>query len=169
MLLRLLLLSLVFLSQASLAQRPEAAKPGDVPASCPVTKASDRPFIPPPPYPEKPYPGAFWYGSDRLWTSPPPDGTWRGLGHSAPDDPTFSQKMPWFRLGYDWRTEPNPNLKVTGKRLDAPAPPLQGTANNVIGPPPYLMVGMSIPTLGCWEITGHYADDELTVVVWVAQ
>jgi Gram-negative bacterial TonB protein C-terminal len=30
------------------------------------------------------------------------------------------------------------------------------------------MGGISIPALGCWEITGHYAGDELRFVVWVA-
>jgi hypothetical protein len=30
-----------------------------------------------------------------------------------------------------------------------------------------MMVGMDIPTPGCWEITGRYEDDELTFVVWV--
>jgi len=32
-----------------------------------------------------------------------------------------------------------------------------------------MMVGMNFPTLGCWEITGHYENDELTFVVWVAE
>jgi hypothetical protein len=77
--------------------------------------------------------------------------------------------MPWWRLGYDWRTEPIPKLKVTGKRLDSPAPPLEATATNVLGPLPYMMVGMNIPTLGCWEVTGRYDDDELTFVVWVTK
>jgi hypothetical protein len=77
--------------------------------------------------------------------------------------------MQWWRQGYDYRTEPKPRLKVTGKRLDAPAPPLMAEANNVAGPLPSMMVGMNFPTLGCWEITGRYADDELTFVVWVGK
>jgi hypothetical protein len=32
-----------------------------------------------------------------------------------------------------------------------------------------MVVGIDFPTLGCWEITGHYEDDELTFVVWVSK
>jgi hypothetical protein len=32
-----------------------------------------------------------------------------------------------------------------------------------------MVVGINLPTLGCWEITGHYEGDELTFVVWVAE
>ncbi|HYL17030.1 MAG TPA: hypothetical protein VEV41_28620 [Terriglobales bacterium] len=113
--------------------------------------------------------GTFWFGTDRLWTALPASGTWSGLGHYTPNDPTFRQKMGWWRQGYDYRTEPQPKLKVTGKRLDAPATPLIAEASNVAGSLPYMMVGMNFPTLGCWKITGHYEDDELTFVVWVAK
>jgi len=27
--------------------------------------------------------------------------------------------------------------------------------------------GISLPVLGCWEITGHYKDEELSFTVWV--
>jgi hypothetical protein len=168
----LALVSLLLLTQASFpqhsAQQSQTAT-RDVPETCPVTKASDHPFIPPWPYPKVPYPGGSWFGTDRLWISPPEDGTWRGLGHYTPTDPTFRQKMQWWRQGYDYHTEPKPKLKVTGKRLDATAPPLMAEANNVIGTPPSMMVGMNFPTLGCWEITGHYEDDELTFVVWLSK
>jgi hypothetical protein len=52
MLLRLLsLLCLLFLSHASLAQQESAtAQPEAVPETCPVTRASDNPFVPPEPY-----------------------------------------------------------------------------------------------------------------------
>ncbi len=91
------------------------------------------------------------------------------LPHYTPDDPTFRQKMQWWLQGYDFRTEPIPKLKVTGRRLDAPAAPLITEVSNVARELPYMMVGMNFPTLGCWEITGHYETDELTLVVWVAQ
>ena len=82
--------------------------------------------------------------------------------------------MGWWRAGYDWHTEPVPKLKVTGRRLDSPAPPLEVGGPNAVGgsaPPPknYMMVGLTFPTLGCWEITGHDEDDELTFVVWVTK
>jgi hypothetical protein len=164
----LLLLSLLFLLQTSFAQEPGRVGPGP-PDSCPVTKASDRPFIPPWPYDAKPHSGGSWFGTDRLWIAPPADGVWRGLGSFTPAGPTFGQKMQWWRQGYDAHTEPKPKLKVTGKRLDAPALPLTAEVSNVSGSKPSMMVGMNFPTRGCWEITGRYEDDELTFVVWLAE
>ena len=164
------LLYLLLLSPASLSQQAGTATRNDVPQSCPVTKPYQSSlFVPPSPYESSAGAGSFWFGTDRLWTGLPANGTWRGLGHYTPNDPTFRQKMQWWRQGYDWHTEPKPKLKVTGKRLDATAPPLIAEANNVIGPPPSMMVGINFPTLGCWEITGRYEDDELTFVVWLAK
>jgi hypothetical protein len=163
MLLRLLLaLWLLLLSRGSLGQQQSITEPG-VAETCRVTKASDQPFVPPPPYPKKPSSGGFWFGTDRLWTALPVDGEWRG----------FRQKMGWWRYGYDWRAEPKPKLTVTvtGRRLDSPAPPLtvdQASSVSVTGTRPgYMMVGINFPTVGCWEISGHYEDDELTAVVYL--
>jgi len=143
-----------------------------VPKTCPVTKSPVRPFIPPPPYPAHTDPDRFWFGTEKLWINLPGDGTWRGLVHYIPTDSAFRQKLMWWRQGYDWRAEPQPKLKVTGKRLDSPAPPLVADhANAGWGDRdhPFMMVGIDIPTLGCWEITGHYEDTDLSFVIWVAQ
>lgn len=144
----------------------------DVPETCPVTTPSDQPFVPPLPYPTKPSKGTFWFGTDHLWTALPVDGTWKGLPHYTPSDPTFRQKLFWWREGRDWHTELQPTLKVTGRRLDSAVPPLLADpANNgwVQRDQPFMVVGINFPTLGCWEIKGHYRDDEVTFVVWIAQ
>ena len=69
-------------------------------------------------------------------------------------------------------TEPQPKFSVTGRRLDAPTPPMlvdQTTTNGwVTRNQPFMLTGINFPTLGCWEITGRYKDEELTFVVWVA-
>lgn len=164
---------LLFLAQAPLAQQLAASNPDRVPDSCPVTKPyQGSVFIPPSPYPAKAPLGDFWFGSDRLWTELPVNGMWKGLPHYSPGDPTFRQKLAFWREGYDWHTEPQPGLKVTGKRLDAPAPPLlSDQANNGWVKPEqtFMVTGINFPTLGCWEITGRYQDDELRFVVWVAK
>jgi len=150
----------------------EAAKSHDVPETCPVTKSSDSSFVPPSPYPTKPSKGSFWFGTDHLWTALPVDGTWRGLPHYTPSDPTFRQKLFWWRQGYELRTEPQPKLTVTGRRLDSAAPPLiADRASNgwVQRDQPFMVIGINFPTLGCWEMKGHYRDDELNFVVWVAR
>jgi hypothetical protein len=60
---------------------------------------------------------------------------------------------------------------VTGERLNGEAPPLDASSANGsysedMGSA--MMMGIGIPTAGCWEITGNYEGDELSFVVWVA-
>jgi hypothetical protein len=139
-----------------------------VPDSCRVTKSSDRAFVPPYGYPMNAPKGYFWFGTDELWTMLPRNGAWIGLPRYSPNDPSFRQKMSWWRQGYDMRSEPSPKLKVTGRRLDAPAFPLRADrASNVSSSPAYIMTGVNLSSLGCWEITGHYDGHEVTFVVWV--
>lgn len=173
MLLRLLsCLFLLALSQASLAQQRGMSGMDSVPQSCPVTRPYQTSlFVPSSPYPQK-APGGFWFGSDRLWTALPINGTWRGLPHYTPSDSTFRQKLFFYRQGYDWHTEPQPKLTVTGRRLDSPAPPLlSDQANNgwVRPDQPFMVTGINFPTLGCWEITARYQSDDLSFVIWVAK
>jgi hypothetical protein len=138
------------------------------PASCPVTVPQDPAFIPPVPYDSLGFKGYFWFGSNSLWTSLPQDGVWFGLPHNPEG---YTQKVFWWRDGYVWNEEPEPNLIVTGERLDAEAPPLNvSRATNAyasdIGSA--MLVGVDFPTFGCWKITGKYNDQtELSFVVRV--
>ena len=145
--------------------------PSDAPKTCPISKPPVRPFVPPSPYLAKTSPGHFWFGTVKLWTSLPADGIWRGLPHYR-SDPTFRQKLFFWREGYNWRTESPPHLIVTGRRLDASAPPLAfACANAGWGDDkehPFMVTGVNFPTLGCWEVTGDYDGDKLTFVVWLA-
>jgi hypothetical protein len=80
------------------------------------------------------------------------------------------QKLAWWKQGYDWQAEPEPDLTVIGRRLDGEAPPLIASkATNAyaedIGSA--MMVGFDIPTAGCWEITGSIDGQELSFVVQV--
>jgi hypothetical protein len=166
MVLRLLtLVSLLFLSQASLARQQ---KPDDVPDTCPVTRSTVPPFVPPWPYPLKAGPGWFWFGTKRLWTMLPAGGVWSGLPHT---ESGYTQKMGWFNEAFNWRLESYPAITVIGRRLDRAALHLKVTGINgghtetlesVMG------VRVNIPSLGCWEIKGQYRDAHLTFVVWVA-
>jgi hypothetical protein len=65
-------------------------------------------------------------------------------------------------------------LKVSGKRLDSSAPPLATDEHANTGwkddpNHPFIVTGIDIPTLGCWQITGRFKDAELSFVVWVTQ
>ncbi len=93
------------------------------PPSCRVTRRPGPPFTPPPPYPPTPpalYGDRFWYGTDSLWTWLPADGVWRGWHRDGAY--AYADKSIWWRHGYDGRTEQRPELTVSGRRLDAPAP-----------------------------------------------
>jgi hypothetical protein len=145
------------------------AVPHDPPDTCPITRPQQPPFTAPPPNsPNAPWSGEFWYGSEALWTAVPTNGVWSGLPHNPEG---YTQKVFWWRKGYSWRGEPQPALTVTGRRLDASAPPLNvSSATNAFAEDiqSAMLVGVDFPTLGCWEIKGRYAGTELAFVVWVA-
>jgi hypothetical protein len=142
--------------------------PQTPPASCPVTQPPDPTFIPPEPYAAvAPY-GEFWYGTNELWTMLNPDGVWLGLPQ---DRHGYGQKVLWWREGYDMTKENQPQITVTGRRLDADTPPFEQTGgtngyNGDVGQ--FMLTGVAVPTAGCWEITGHYREETLSFVVWVA-
>ena|SRR5579864_1438058 len=139
---------------------------------CPVTKPSDHPFAPPPPYKSDVGRDEFLYGTPALWTLIYPRWRLRSGAHG--------QKLPYFRQGYDWMKEPAPLLTVVARRLDSNAPLVWngGYANNAIiegeGEAGMFMVtGVDIPSSGCWEIAAHYLGgpdgiQTLTYTVWVA-
>ena len=134
------------------------------PAACPVTLPGETIFSPPPPYPaEEPYPGRFWYGSDKLWAALPEDGVWEQL--------KMGEKVFIWRVGFDGSLENKPQLALTGRRLDGPAPEARSDppATNAFHEDFYwaMLHGFQVPTPGCWEITASYAEDTLTFVEWV--
>lgn len=138
-------------------------------AVCAVTVPPMASFTPPAPYsPEAPFVVDFWYGTDSLWTAVPKNGVWADLPHNPEG---YTQKVFWWRTGYSPTDEPTPALTVTGRRLDAPAPSLNvSRATNAFADDieSAMLVGVDFPTLGCWEITGKYANQTLSFVVWVA-
>lgn len=139
------------------------------PKDCPVTTLSKQEFEAPEPYsPLAPWEGIFWFGSDHLWTAVHNDGVWAGLPLN-PDG--YTQKIMWWSSLYDLPNEPEPELVVTGRRLDGGSPELRfyGATNafaDDIGDA--MLTGVEFPTLGCWEVTGQYKKAGLTFVVWLA-
>ena len=156
--------------QAAVSRFPQGSP--NPPDSCLVTKPPWMAFIPPSPYPTELPEDSFWFGNEKLWTSLLMDGTWNGLPHYKPSDPAFRNTLFWWHEGYDWRTDNPPNLSVTGRRLDAPAPPLATDEHANAGwtsdqNHAFMLAGIFIPTPGCWQITGDYKGDRLTFVVLV--
>ena len=142
--------------------------PNDPPTSCPVTVPQNPAFTPPSPYDSMGFKGEFWYGSNSLWTAVRENGIWEALPHNPEG---YTQKVFWWRDGYIWTEEPEPDLIVTAERLDARVPPVHASkATNAFASDigSAMLVGVDLPTLGCWKITGKYADAEVSFVVWVA-
>jgi hypothetical protein len=97
-----------------------------------------------------------------LWTLLPPEGKLLISAEKAQPDGTLSQSWPWWQ----WVEG---QLTITGRRLDAPAPPL-GT--NISGGEEKIGLQSSelfFPDEGCWEITGKVGNAELTFVILVVE
>ncbi len=111
----------------------------------------------------------FWYGTEALWTFLPISGSWKGLPRYNSDTEGYRQKVFWWREDYDSQAEPKPKLVVTGRRLDGDGSFAVSNATNASTPNmgSTMLVGIDIPTHGCWEITGHYDGQTLSFVVSV--
>lgn len=114
------------------------------------------------------YEGRFWFGTSALWTNLPADGIWWGLPQ---ENDGFVQKTVFWRDGYVAVEEPNPDLTVSGRRLDAPSKTFSfsDATNGWDEGGDFMLMGIRIPTEGCWEITAEYKEAKLTYVVEVVQ
>jgi hypothetical protein len=166
------LLSLFALTAMGQQNSPEQAH--ERPASCPVTSPPAVPFTPPAPY-QPAGDRSFLLGNQKLWTTVRKSGeVWgwgpRARGHERDVQP-LTAKTYWASVNFKWDKELSPALKVTGRRLDGNAPPLvtMPATNAFPGPAAGMLVGVYVPTPGCWEITGDYKGQKLSFVVWVHQ
>ena len=102
------------------------------------------------------------YGNDSLWVgSLWPHGVVIITSDDVGPDGRFGMKFGWYRLtsGY---------LTITGRRLDAPAPPAAGqTFPGGYGPTGFNASGVIFPTEGCWQVTGRVGRVALTFVTFV--
>lgn len=131
------------------------------PAPCPVTVPNGS--HPPDARDQFTPPGV--HGKDPLWTNvwnwgegivPLPPELFR------PDGSTYGVKWPWWR-GIEGE------LMISGKRLDADAPPLTAEIPDGYGPTGFQPVGLLFPSVGCWEVTGSLGNSSLTFVVQVVR
>lgn len=156
---KLILLGMAIVLSACTSQAPPVAK-----SSCPVTTPSEQPASLPT---NTDYEGRFWYGTPALWTNLPADGVWSALPH---DKAGFVQKTVFWRERFDAASEPKPALTVSGHRLDASAPKFSfsDATHGFDETGDFMLIGISIPTEGCWKITAKYKDASLSYVVLVA-
>lgn len=148
---------------ASASQQLQDRFRKEVPEACPVTKPPAQPFVPPPPYWTHHNADQFWYGTESLWTLLGVQGAWNL--HNNP-----GAKLTYWRRGFDWRKESEPELIVIAKRLDREAPPVAAgpaSAVFVTTERPAMMTAIDIPSIGCWEISARYSGHALNFVVSV--
>ena len=170
------LLFAAFACTSSSAETPPAPTPTPTPtpqtflalADCPIATVT-APYVARAPYLAQPpdhYKSA-WYGSDDLWTILHPEGeVWSALPNNGGK---FTQKTWWLSNNFDIERERQPLITVTGARLDAPGSFTAG------GPGTHgytdfgnaMLVGIGIPSEGCWEIAAEYKGARLAYVVLV--
>ena len=137
-------------------------KGGDL-AHCPITKPTGD--FQPPQQGEIPASRA-WYGSPILWTWLDRDGeVWDGLPKT---ESGLSQKTFWWSSFFEVRREPQPDIFVIGDRIGQPGQFGFGPGTNAGGDfGSAMLVGIDVPTEGCWNVTAHYRGASLNYVVWV--
>lgn len=133
--------------------------------ACPVTQPPEPAFVPPQGWPAAPpEDGRFWVGSDGLWTALPHDGRWGQLARG--------EKFWWWSANYVMAKEPEPALTITARPLDGSQQPVTfEDATNGHHPSfgQAMLIGVELPSTGCWELTGAYGKTKLTVVVDVPE
>jgi hypothetical protein len=128
---------------------------------CPVTLP--RPVDPRQVDPNALFGSADSYGNGKLWVG----GLWPGGVIAAGPDFVDADGAVDMKFGW-WRAVPG-QLRITGRRLDAAAPPLRADIPGGYGPTGFQATGVIFPTEGCWEVTGRVGDSTLTFVTFVVK
>jgi hypothetical protein len=148
---------------APVAASPVAAPPGSRPrpSGCPVTAPTAI-------APSGNSPGDFFghgsaYGNGSLWVGGLGDG---GVIVARPEFVAADGSVHWK---FGWWRGASGALRITGRRLDAPAPPPRAEVPDGYGDSGFQATGMYFPTPGCWEVTGTVGAASLTFVTYVVK
>jgi hypothetical protein len=132
-------------------------------SDCPVTQPPETAFIPPRPWPaQPPGHGRFWFGHDGLWTALPDGGSWRQLA--------LGEKFWWWSKEFDVAEDTTPDLTVTARNLGDKTVTFQAReATNGYHESFHwaMLMGVELPSPGCWEFSGQYKGHQLSFVLWV--
>jgi hypothetical protein len=114
-------------------------------------------------------PSQFDYGTRRLRVELWPHA--RLPAGILPDGGSYARILPdgsiWAKVGW-WRGLPG-RLRITGRRLDASAPPLRSDVPEGYGETGFVATGLTFPTVGCWKVVGRLGPASLTFVVEVSK
>lgn len=84
-----------------------------------------------------------------------------GAAGSLEADGALGMKFWW------WRPVKGGKLEITGRRLDAAAPPMRADVPIGYDSQQFTPTGLIFPTQGCWEVTGRVEDASITFVTLV--
>jgi hypothetical protein len=123
---------------------------------CPVTRPNGE-------KPPKEPPGLPWHGNGLLWTRLSRDGIHAVAPARVQADGSIRDELLWTT------SLPGRVLTVSGRRLDARAPPLRVLTtrrrSSSSGTTRLWATAVAFPAPGCWRITARIADIRLTYVV----
>ena len=130
--------------------------------ACPVTIPRKDPA-------PSPAPPSFNYGNSTIRISlylrngKLIAGRLAGGGRMATINPdgSIDAKFGWWRVG-------SGKIRINGRRLDAPAPPLRAHVPSGYGPG-FQATGLTFPTTGCWRVTGRYLRSQLSFTLLVSK
>jgi hypothetical protein len=114
---------------------------------------------------------AFNYGARRLRA----DLGWRNgvlRAGTLPDGGSMATIQPdgSIHTKVGWWRGVSGELMITGRRLDASAPPLRASSSSIgYGPSGFQPSGLVFPTVGCWKVVGTLRRAELAFVVKVTK
>lgn len=141
------------------ADRPGAAGPTRRLRSCPVTLNNTR-VAPPGDRPRLEAGGNAYFTTGELWVALWPGGVTRA-GPRGPDG-YLEMKFPWWRGGRG-------RLRISGRRLDAPARPLRARVPGGYGDSGFQATEIEFPSPGCWRVRARAGRASLTFVTLVPQ
>ena len=108
------------------------------------------------------------YGNHEV--SVGPFGLWpEGTIVFKPGGAGFVTRNGSLGMKFGWMRGVSGELKITGRRLDADAPPLRSEVPGGYGDRGFQATYLIFPTPGCWEVTGHVGDSSVTFVTKVVK
>ena len=126
-------------------------------SDCPVTKPGQAPAQ----IGDQLFGSSSAFGNEDLWVGGlSGDGVILADSRFAQADGSIEWKFGWWRIA-------SGSLAISGRRLDAPAPPLHASVPSGYGLSGFQASGVSFPTGGCWEVTGSVGDSAVAFVTFV--
>jgi len=136
----------------------ELAALAAVAAACHLSATSGRPVAGRP---------SFNYGNAKIAVALPPRATYAAVPDDEPGS-AWVQSNGWIRAKVGW-WHARGTVRVSGKRLDAPAPPLRADVGPLSSAPGGTFVPslLYFPSAGCWRLTATAGGARLVAVVRV--